>query len=335
MNKQSLNPRVSVLMSVYNTPGDYLREAIDSVINQTYENFEFIIIDDNSNYKTKEILNHYKSDSRVLIVENDNNLGLTKNLNKALSLSKGEYIARMDADDVCDLSRFQKQVEYLDNNPSIAMVGTFYTLFDSHSHKQIKHKNEGVVPIEVKTSLFFSNSSIMHSSVMMRHSIFNVECGLHYDECFPKSQDFELWSRASHTVDISIIPEYLMFYRLSDNQVSRVASSEQIQLKQLILIRQLSFLIDTVNECQKQLHCNFCIGEKVNSAKSVSNWASLLINLNKEKQLYPEIIYNYYVSRRALKSAVKSCISFSDGFSVITIIFLFLVSKFKYFYRAL
>lgn len=321
-------PRVSVIMSVYNTPEGYLREAIESVINQSFVDFEFVIVDDNSNEETKMILRDYTTDSRIIILENERNQGLTRNLNKALSISKGELVARMDADDICDLSRFQKQVDFLDNNPAIAMVGTFYTLFDTH--RRIKHKNEGVAPAEVKTSLFFSNSSIMHSSVMMRHSVFNTEDGFCYDENYTKSQDFELWTRASHFVELSIIPEYLMYYRLSDKQVSRVSSSEQISLKKKVLLRQLSFLKDDNDEDSRNLHCSFCIGDKVSSVRSVVKWADILIQSNNNKGLYPSCIFNYFVTRRAIKSSVKSIHSLIDLIHVFCYFFLYLRNRIRY-----
>lgn len=325
MKNRNTIPRVSVLMSVYNTPRDYLKEAIDSVLNQTFDDFEFIIVDDNSNKETKDVLRNYTYDNRIILIENNSNLGLTKNLNKALSLAKGEYVARMDADDICDKTRFEKQVSYLDSNESVAMAATYYYLFDSS--KKNKHKNEGTSPIEVKTSLFFSNSSIMHSSVMMRHAIFNTESGFCYDETYTKTQDFDLWARASHFVKIAVVPEYLMFYRLSDKQVSRVSSSEQISLKEKVLIRQLYSLMEKVDDKNFKLHCRFCIGEKVDSSKIVINWAKTLIKKNRDKNYYPDSIFNYFVAKRTLKSAIKSIRDLADCFIIIRVLGFYLKSK--------
>ena len=110
------DPKVSVLMSVYNGE-KYLREAVESILNQTFRDFEFIIIDDGSTDSTNEIIRSY-SDCRIRLLENEENIGLTKSLNKGIDQCRGEYIARMDGDDVSLQQRFSKQLEYLINNPA-------------------------------------------------------------------------------------------------------------------------------------------------------------------------------------------------------------------------
>ncbi len=126
----SENPKVSVIMSVYN--GDkYLREAIESILNQTFTDFEFIIVNDGSTDNSLEIIESY-DDERIKTINNKKNIGLTKSLNKALKFAKGKYIARQDADDVSLPNRFEKQVEYLDSHPEVALVGTSVYLIDEN-----------------------------------------------------------------------------------------------------------------------------------------------------------------------------------------------------------
>ena len=119
-------PLVSVIMSVYNGE-KYLVQAIDSILNQTYQNFEFIIIDDCSTDNSSHILQEYaKKDSRIKIIKKEKNIGIKgfiENLNLGISIAEGKYIARMDADDISLPERFQKQVTFLENNPEIFMVG--------------------------------------------------------------------------------------------------------------------------------------------------------------------------------------------------------------------
>ena len=111
------NPRVTALMSVFN--GDkYLSEALESILNQTFTNFEFLIINDGSNDRTEDILKSY-DDVRIRIINNDNNMGLAKSLNKGLRIARGEYIARMDADDISLPTRLARQVEFLDKNKHV------------------------------------------------------------------------------------------------------------------------------------------------------------------------------------------------------------------------
>lgn len=128
----NISPKVSVVMSVYNGE-KYLPETIDSILNQTFKDFEFIIINDGSTDKTAKILTSY-DDPRIRIF-NQENMGLTKSLNRAISLAKGEYIARMDADDISYPERLKKQVDYLNKNPDIGLVGSKYIRIDKRGRK--------------------------------------------------------------------------------------------------------------------------------------------------------------------------------------------------------
>ena len=111
-------------MSVYNA-SKFLNEAIESILNQTYKNFEFIIIDDGSTDNSTQIIEKYKKiDERIVFIENEKNVGLTKNLNKAIKLSTSDYIARMDADDISDVKRLEKQIKFLQENKDISIVGS-------------------------------------------------------------------------------------------------------------------------------------------------------------------------------------------------------------------
>ena len=129
-------PLVSVIMSVYNGE-KYLVQAIDSILNQTYQNFEFIIIDDCSTDNSSHILQEYaQKDSRIKIIKKEKNIGIKgfiKNLNLGISIAKGKYIARMDADDISLPERFQKQVDFLENNPEITLVGAQLNLINEQN----------------------------------------------------------------------------------------------------------------------------------------------------------------------------------------------------------
>src|SRR3989344_927550 len=126
MNK----PSVSVLMSTYNG-AVYLRQAINSILNQTFTDFEFIIVDDNSTDNSGEILRSY-NDPRIRIIQNNKNIGLTKSLNKGLKEAQGKYIARMDADDVSLLDRLKEQYNFLEAHPTIALVGSWAESMDEY-----------------------------------------------------------------------------------------------------------------------------------------------------------------------------------------------------------
>lgn len=203
----TLMPKISVIMSVYNCE-KYLKYAVDSILNQTYKDFEFIIINDGSTDKSREILESYKDDRIKLF--NNKNKGLTKSLNEAIGYSKGEYIARIDADDIALPERFEKQVKFLDSNPEIVMCGTWAD-FINEDGEILREFRRPVTDRDIKREIVFHNPFI-HPSVMMRKSVFD-KIGL-YDESFRHAQDYELWTRIVTKFKTANIPEKLLRYRL-------------------------------------------------------------------------------------------------------------------------
>src|SRR6185295_9135648 len=155
-------PQVSVLMSVYNGE-KYLKEAMESILNQSFSDFEFLIFNDSSTDSSREIILSY-NDPRIVLIDNKKNIGLTKTLNKGISLAKGKYIARMDADDVCHPERLNEQVNYLDKNAEVAVCGTWVQFLNENEVVKLPTKKN-----EIKT-LLFCNSCLAHPSVMIRKS---------------------------------------------------------------------------------------------------------------------------------------------------------------------
>ena len=121
-------PKVTVVMPVYNTNPEFLRQTIDSILNQSFRDFEFLIINDASTTNVKDVILSY-NDKRIVYVENEQNLGISKTSNKALQLAKGQYIARQDHDDISEPDRLMKQVRILDENPEIGVCGCFFKVF--------------------------------------------------------------------------------------------------------------------------------------------------------------------------------------------------------------
>ena len=154
------NPRITVLMSVYNGE-KYLKEAIDSVLSQTFKDFEVLIINDGSIDKTSKILKTYK-DPRIRIINNKKNIGLTKSLNKGLKLARGEYIARMDDDDVSKPNRLEKQFEFMEKNSKYAVVGSFIEIIDSKGNLSNKVERP-IKPKDIGERLL-KGSCIFHGS---------------------------------------------------------------------------------------------------------------------------------------------------------------------------
>ena len=215
------NGLVSVIMSNYNTSEEYLRASIESVLNQTYSNFEFIIIDDCSTDTSLEIIKSYK-DERIVILENSENLGITKSLNKGLSIAKGEFIARMDADDICFPTRFATQVEYLKNHSEVIFCGTGVELIGDW---QGKHANK-VICREIpekelfKIYLLFGNyPNIVHPTAMFNNKLL-IENSITYDERFSVAQDYKMWVNCCNYGECVNLKETLLYYRVHRGAVS-------------------------------------------------------------------------------------------------------------------
>lgn len=183
------NVHVSVIMSCYNEENN-IYNSIQSLTKQTHENFELLIIDDNSTDNTSIIVNDLALiDSRIKFIQNNSNKGLTINLNKLIELSNGKYIFRMDADDICTPTRFEKQIEFLENNPSIDILGTNAQVIDLDGTIQRKVKTMPENHREIIKMLPIINPMI-HPSVCFRKTVFE---NLKYNPKRNKCQDYDLW----------------------------------------------------------------------------------------------------------------------------------------------
>jgi len=218
-------PLVSVLMAVHNAER-YVREAVDSILNQTFCDFEFIIIDDASSDGTAMILKAFK-DSRIKLISHKENRGLTKSLNVGLAEACGVYIARQDADDVSTPARLQKEVDFLNSHSDVALVGTFATFIDAEGHRKIRQKKFPTDDLALKWGLMFNNQFV-HTSVMFRRdAVWDALGG--YDESCHRAQDYELWSRMARDYAVSNIPESLVLNRQHAQSLVGRDPSENIQ----------------------------------------------------------------------------------------------------------
>lgn len=199
-------PFVSVVMSVYNNE-KHLKESASSILNQTYTNFEFIIINDGSNDRCLDILLEYQKSNNQLLIIDQKNIGLTKSLNRGIKLARGKYIARQDADDKSYSERLGKQVQFLEANPDYFLIGADYKIIDENSN--IIGKPEIPVPIddhEIKATINKYNPFI-HSLVMFRNNTSTI--GNFYNTSYKYSQDYELWLRILKHHNAYNLPEVL------------------------------------------------------------------------------------------------------------------------------
>lgn len=216
-------PRVSVLMSVYNGKA-YLREAVESILSQSFTDFEFIITNDGSTDGTLDILKEYAAkDKRIQIVNNPKNIGLTKSLNEAILKARGEYIARMDADDISYPDRLKLQVEFFNSHPSYGLVGAWGIEIDDKGN-EVNRRKLPTKPEELMRALIIYNP-FFHSSIMIRKSVFQ-EVGV-YNGMWRYAQDYELYFRISTLYDIANLPIFLTAQRRSSLSVTESKNKEQ------------------------------------------------------------------------------------------------------------
>jgi glycosyltransferase involved in cell wall biosynthesis len=216
-------PPVSVVMSVYNGER-YLAAAMDSILSQTFGDFEFIIINDGSTDRTADILRSY-SDPRVLVVEQAN-VGLTRSLNRGIALARGKYIARMDADDISLPERFARQMDFFDTHPTVGVVGTACRVVNELD----KTEQELHFPLsdeQLRPHLIRGNPFV-HTSVMMRKSVLEAVGG--YNEAYPFAQDYELWVRLAAHTQLANLPEVLVMRRFHWDAVSTTSNTELLRL---------------------------------------------------------------------------------------------------------
>lgn len=202
-------PRVSVVMAVFNGE-QYLSQAVESILNQTFVDFEFIVIDDGSTDNTSAILENF-DDPRLVNLHNQQNEGLPASLNRGLSVAKGEYIARQDADDVSMPERFAQQVAYLDSHPKVGLLGCWATIIDGEG-KKISISKKPLSNEEIKSRLHRS-SCLVHGSVMFRRTC-GEQAGF-YRPIFRRAQDRDLWSRMTKVCEINNLSEILYNWRFN------------------------------------------------------------------------------------------------------------------------
>lgn len=221
MPKDSKNPKnrpplVSVLFPVYNG-APFLAEAIDSILDQTEKDFELIIINDGSTDESSIIVRSY-TDSRIRFYE-QNNSGLAATLNRALGLAQGRFLARQDQDDISHPLRFERQVQFLETHANCGMVGTWAKIIGGDADKSRYHRH----PTDNGTLQFdlLFNNPFVHSSVMLRSSVFDAVGGYCTDKNRQPPEDYELWSRVARRFEVANIPEVLLIYREVPTSMSR------------------------------------------------------------------------------------------------------------------
>ena len=232
-------PCVSVVMPVYNGE-TYLQEAVGSIFNQTFTDFEFIIIDDGSSDNSWQILSNCATeDERIVLVRNHKNIGLIKTLNKGVALAQGKYIARQDQDDVSLPERLAVQTAYLEQHQEVGLLsGTYYRFFVAQGERSLRQPP--LTDTEIRWQLLFGNV-LCHPSVMFRRQLFKRDEPIYHDA--PYAEDYDLWTRLIQRTRAASLPMPLLIYRVHKNSMCATNRDEQMRKVAEISARQIQALL--------------------------------------------------------------------------------------------
>lgn len=269
---------VSVVMAVYNGE-TYLQQSIDTVLGQTYQNFEFIIVDDCSNDRTNEIL-HQMKDERIIIIRNETNLGLGGSLNRAVKQAKGKYILRMDADDLCFKNRFEVQIACMEKHPNIYMAFHDMIWFQEGKCLRMLDTND-YAPEYLKATLLFYNT-VLHPCVIFRREVFEE---FSYPAQFTVAEDIGLWVQIMRKYDIVRFSGNLMLYRIHPGQVGKTATSLQRSQNKEVKIPLLTEIFGTVSEHEIELHNQISFKQLPVDEKEAFIYLKQLIKANKKTRV--------------------------------------------------
>lgn len=271
----------------------YLTEALESIFAQTFKDFEFIVVDDASSDRSALVL-HSVRDGRLRLIRNKKQLGLSRSLNKGLTIAKGKYVARMDADDISLSKRLAAQYSFLETHPSIDVLGTWTKTLGLRSEQVWRYSTKDA---EIRAEMLF-NSVLVHSSVMLRRSTF-AKYKLRYDLNAARAQDYELWARAAACLHFANLGTVLHRYRIHARQVGKQHGALQQIVASRVRVRQLRALGLQSNKSQLRFHNSISQWRFPSSRAGlldVEHWLLALSDANKHSKIY---------SRRALASVLE------------------------------
>lgn len=284
-------------MSAYNS-SKYLKEAIDSILTQTFTNFEFIIVNDGSRDGTENIIRSY-TDNRIVYIRNEVNLGLIESLNKGLNVARGKYIARMDADDISLPDRLKEQLNIFKQEEDVIVTGSDYYLLAEDKLSLQQNINDSDYQ---KTVLLFA-TCFAHPTVMMKN-IFK-ETGIRYDKNYIHTEDYKLWTDLASSGKFYNVAKPLLKYRSHPAQVStgnREAQSEMSDLVRKSYLQKLGFIF---SEEEFKIHSYIGNNTLIRSKEQlleIEAWLSSLVEQNRNSGKLNETSFNRAIHKFWLDS---------------------------------
>ncbi len=297
MDQNIKMPKVTILMPVYNG-SNYLRDAIQSILNQSFGNFEFLIIEDGSIDNSVEVIKSF-DDPRIKVLSNKKNFGLVYSLNRGLENANGKYVARMDCDDVSLPNRIQEQITFMDKNTDIGVCGTWIETLEEDGGYINKYLTD---PDDIKASLLF-NTSLAHPSIIIRRSVLE-DNKLKYDDNHKfYYEDYGLWIKLSKVTKLSNIPKVLLQYRVHKKSFSHTFSEENIS--GAIELRKIQLIDLGINPSENEIFLHNSLKPKDNDSKSVYEflhqqelWLEKIISTNQITLVYNIVSLNKVIYKR-------------------------------------
>jgi len=287
-------PMVSINMSCYNC-SKFIKQSIESILNQTFTDFELIIVDDGSTDNSIEIIKGFP-DKRIKLFENDINQGIVFSRNRAIEHSQGKYIAILDSDDIAYSTRLEKQVSFMELNPDFAMTGTWFDIIDENGEfngEVIKFPIENKL---IKTQLFFGNY-FGQSTMMIRREIFDE---FRYDKFYLQAEDYFLWVQIANKYKVANLQESLVQYRIHKKSITQSKFDEQESFVKMIFAYQLKYLkFFNMNNYNIDLHYNILRNKYIldniswQTNKEILNWILELQKRNIDFKIFDE---NYFTN---------------------------------------
>ena len=275
-------PTVSVLMSVHNTKDEYLKRAIESILTQSYTDFEFLIIDDRTCSSNLMLIDSY-DDPRIRIIHNECNLGLTESLYNGINLAKGKYIARIDSDDIACPDRIKIQVKYLEKNPDVAVVGSAAKFMNAN--KIAMHLINDDITLKLRS--IFANCCVIHSSAMLNADVLRSN-NINYDREVKKAQDYKLWTDCIMSgLKIKTIEEILVLYRVHDGQITKNNSQEQCNCAKEIQCKMIKKYFNyDMSAKEANIHFSMFNGKIADDIKKYENHIYRILYGNKKTEMF-------------------------------------------------
>jgi len=309
LKKSNANPEISILMPAYNA-ALYIKDAIESILNQNFKNYNLIILNDGSTDQTEQIIGEFK-DPRIIYLKNENNMGLSFSRNKLIKSANGKYIAWMDADDISHPDRLTKEYKYLEKHPHVALVSSWVQIIDSNG-KPTGKSIRSFIPSDYLSPLFLFVNYVAQSSVLIRKSILDT---FSYNDNFPPVEDYQLWTQIAYKHSLHILPEFLVWYRVHANNMS---SQQRDRAKNGILLNykeQLHHLGITPTEKQLEFHYQIAFSpeslQKEDELKEVATWFQILETANKISNIYTLKSLEYILKDRWIKVCFSGTLNLS------------------------